>query len=62
MNKSSGAYVVSWDFSNGPDKDLLIVGERRDGKNVIINAFQGEKAHDIFERITAGKKEGETNE
>lgn len=57
MSKSSGAYIVSWDFSNGSDKDLLIVGERRDGRNVIVNAFQGEKARDIFERITAGRKE-----
>ena len=51
MNQTNGAYIVAWDFSK-EDTGVLVVGERRDGKMIIVNAFQGKEAHDIYERLS----------
>lgn len=62
MNKTSGAFVVSWDFSNGEDYDILIVGQP-EGKNMnVVNAFQGKEARVIYEKLSTVKKEAATNE
>ena len=55
--ETSGAVIVSWDFSNGQDKGILLVG-RKTHKDAItvINAFQGEEAHEIYEKLTTVKK------
>jgi hypothetical protein len=55
--ENNGAVIVSWDFSHGADKGVLIVG-RKTHKDAItvINAFQGEEAHDIYEKLTTVKK------
>ena len=59
MDKSSGAFVVSWGFSNGEDYDILLVGQQ-EGKNMnIINAFQGKEARDIYEKLSTVKKKEE---
>lgn len=53
---SSGSVIVSWDFSNGPDADILLVGEKKPGKPVeIINAFQGKEARDLYAKLTIRK-------
>lgn len=54
-NETNGAFVVSWDFSREENKDLVIVGERKNGIMEIVNAFQGKDARDIYERLS--KKE-----
>lgn len=54
-NENNGAFVVSWDFSCEENKDLVIVGERKNGVMKVINAFQGKDARDIYERLS--KKE-----
>ena len=57
MDKTNGCFVVSWDFNHGEDKDLVIVGERANGKLNIINAFQGQEAHDIYNKLSTVKEE-----
>lgn len=52
---SSGAYVVSWDFSNGNDVGVLLVGIRRNGQLKTVNAFQGEEAYDIYKKLSTKK-------
>jgi hypothetical protein len=52
------AVVVSWDFSHGTDKGVLIVGRQENKKMKIVNAFQGQEAFDIYKKLTT-KKEGE---
>ena len=52
MNKTNGAYIVSWDFSNGKEHDILLVGCQGGGKMNIINAFQGKDARDIYEKLS----------
>lgn len=56
MNKS-GSFIVSWDFSNGEDTGVLIVGKKLLGKNaVVINAFQGEEALELYQKLATVKK------
>ena len=56
MSKMHGAYVVSWDFSNGKDVGILLVGEQKDGKMDIVNAFQGEEAEAIYKKLSTVKE------
>ena len=52
--KSSGSVIVSWDFTNGKDASILLVGQKKPGKDVdIINAFQGKEAEELYKKLTA---------
>lgn len=53
--KDSGCVLVSWDFSRGKDVGVLIVGEQKNGRVDIINAFQGEDAVAIYKKLTTRK-------
>lgn len=57
MKNKYGAYIVSWDFTNGENKGVLIVGQQKDGKMNIVNAFQNEDAIDIYRKLA--KDDGE---
>ena len=43
MNNTHGAFIVSWDFSHGNDKAILLVGNKVDGKMDVINALIAER-------------------
>ncbi len=49
--KSNGSVIVSWDFSNGRDIGVLLVGKQVNGKVEIVNAFQGKEAVEIYEKL-----------
>lgn len=49
---SSGSVIVSWDFSNGKDVGVLIVGRQNNGQIEVINAFQGEEAKNLYLKLT----------
>ena len=49
--KNSGAFIVAWDFSNGADNEVLLVGEKKEGRIDIVNAFQGEEAIEIYNKL-----------
>ena len=53
--------LVSVDFSNKNDTGVMVVGRKRMNQSVeIINAFQGDEARELYERlITTKKKEGQ---
>ena len=55
MNKTSGACVVSWDFSGGQDHGVLIVGQKEKGVLTVINSFADEEAYDIYKKLTTVK-------
>ena len=58
VNKKTGNLIIGYNFSNGEDNGVLIVGTRIKGQNTdIINAFQGKEAKEIFEKLIAVKKE-----
>lgn len=54
MDKTNGAYIVSWDFSK-EDTGVLIVGQQTKGTMKIINAFQGDEAYDIYKKLSTVK-------
>ena len=56
MADTHGALIVSWDFSHDGDKHILLVGRKTPRADVeVINAFQGQDAHDIYEILTEKK-------
>jgi hypothetical protein len=60
MDENSGAYIVSWDFSNGKDNSVLLVGRQVPMKPIghrieIVNAFQGADAEALWQMLTERK-------
>lgn len=56
--KGSGSLLIGYDFTNGADKSVLIVGQRNaDGIVEVINAFGGEEAEALYKKLTVKKKE-----
>lgn len=54
--------VVSVDFSNKNDTGVMLVGRKRMNQSMeIINAFQGDEARELYERLIT-KKGGSENE
>lgn len=58
--ESTGCYLVSWDFTNGKDKSVVLVGVQEKGEVTVTNMFQGKEAEDIIEKLT--KKEEKKDE
>ncbi len=54
--RTTDVLLVSIDFTHGSGKDagVLVVGRRCGGKVDIINAFKGEEATGIYEKLTTG--------
>lgn len=49
----SGTVIVSWDFSNGKNSGILLVGKQRpDAAPEIINALESEEAHKLMKKLT----------
>ena len=47
-----GSCIVSWDFSNGKDKSILLVGVKTEGDMVkLVNAFQGQEAEELYKKL-----------
>lgn len=57
MNKSE-SLIIGYDESNGRDHTVLIVGRKKKGQEVeVINAFQGEEAYWMYQKLVTKKKE-----
>lgn len=55
--------VVSVDFSNKNDTGVMLVGRKRMNQSMeIINAFQGDEARELYEKLITTKKEKVKNE
>ena len=59
MEKINGSIIVGYDFTNGEDKDVLIVGEKKGVEIDIINAFEGEEARELYLKLVTQVKKGE---
>lgn len=57
-----GSVIVSWDFSNGRDKDLMLVGKQENGTMTVINVFQGPEVFDLWRKLTIRKKEPDNDQ
>ena len=54
----SGCFLVSFDFTNGKDKSIMLVGQKDiKGNIVVINDFQGKEAEELFVKLTTTEKE-----
>lgn len=58
---SNGSIIVSWDFSNGKDNSILLVGQQKNGVVNVINAFQGEEAEELYKRLVVPRKTQKTS-
>ena len=54
MTNTNGSYIVAWHFSK-EDTGVLIVGSPTKGKMDIVNAFHGQEALDIYEKLSKRK-------
>lgn len=55
-NKTAECYLVSVDFSNGRDVGVMLVGKQTNGVVDIVNAFQGEDAWEIYQKLVTRKE------
>ena len=56
----TGCLLVGYDFTNGEDKGVLIVGNKTQGTDVeIINAFQGKEAEELYLKLTTKKEKND---
>lgn len=50
------SFLVGVDFTHGIEKGVLVVGQKRMNQSVdIINAFQGQEAWDLYEKLATSK-------
>ncbi len=54
--KSTDSVIVSWDFSHGEDVGVLIVRGQEREKMEIINAYQGEEAEELYQKLVFPKE------
>lgn len=55
MKEIAGSFIVSYSFSD--NTGVLIVGKQTKGKVDIVNAFQGEEAMELLNKLTTKKAE-----
>lgn len=60
FDESSNVLLVGFDNAHGDDAAVLIVGKKRKNQSVeIINAFQGQEAVELYNKLSANMfKEG----
>lgn len=59
MNEGLDTLLVSVDFSRGVDTGVLIVGRKHPNEAVtIVNAFQGEEALELYNKLITKEKKG----
>lgn len=56
MKGKSDTFLVSFDYTHG-DIPVLIVGRKEKGEIDIINAFKGEEAKELYQKLTTKKGE-----
>jgi len=62
MPKTTECILVGFDYTNGVDKSVLIVGRQPKGKPVeILNAFQGTEAEELWRKLTVKEEKTDGN-
>ena len=58
--KGVGSLIIGYNFTNGKDKSILIVGTKTDNADAeIINAFQGKEAEELYLKLVTLKEQNE---
>lgn len=56
-SKTSGSLIIGYDFTNGKDSAVLIVGRKKPTEQVeIINAFQDAEAIEMYHKLITPKE------
>lgn len=56
----SSSVIVAYDYKEGSDTAVLIVGQKNLKQDVaIINAFEGDEAKELWERLTIHRRKPE---
>lgn len=54
--KMEDSLVIGVDFSNKNDIDTMVVGRIRNDQSIdIVNAFQGDEARELYEKLITNK-------
>lgn len=56
LKNKSDTFLVSFDYTHG-DIPVLIVGRKDKGEIDIINAFKGDEAKELYQKLTMKKGE-----
>lgn len=48
---STGSAIISWDFSHGRDRSVLLVSKEVNGRLDILNEFYDEEAEQLYEKL-----------
>ena len=57
MNNTLDTLLVSFDYTNGKDNSVLIVGRKRKNETLqIVNAFQGAEAEELYKKLITVKE------
>lgn len=49
--------IISIDYTHGKDNTVLIVGKKRPNQTIdVVNAFQGEEAIELWNKLTVKKE------
>lgn len=60
--KTTESILVCFDYTNGLDNSVLVVGKKRKGQSVeIINAFSGKEAEELWNKLTVKKEKENGN-
>lgn len=54
----SDTLLVGFDFAKGSDKAVCVIGRRRMNESLeIVNAFQGQEAKELYDKLVTVKEE-----
>lgn len=57
MNQTAHSIIVSYTCGKDEDASLMLVGQKQPGKDVVIvNAFQGKEAADLWKTLITKKE------
>lgn len=61
MKNKSDTFLVSFDYTHG-DIPVLIVGRKKKGGIDVVNAFKGDEAKELYQKLTINHKKEKKNE
>ena len=57
MIPEHGSVIVAWDYTNGKDKAIAVIGKKIPGQEVkVINAYEGDEAIELVKKLVEKEK------
>lgn len=60
IQKERDTLLVSYDFSGDPKRHLVVVGRKEGGYLDIVNAFEGDRAHEVIDKLVTQIRKEDT--